>query len=75
MRIWFIGPWVNNCVGHKNHKLFVVFLIWGVTGILYAIGMFGLKIIWMLNNLSVWETNKTYYYITQLCMLQNSMSH
>ena len=30
-------PWINNCVGNDNHKLFVLFLFWGVLGISYAV--------------------------------------
>ena len=37
-------PWVNNCVGNDNHKLFVVFLFWGVTGILYGLFLLVLRL-------------------------------
>ena len=26
--------WIDNCVGVKNHKLFIVFLLYGVTFIM-----------------------------------------
>jgi len=30
-------PWINNCVGHKNHKNFLLFLIYASIGIFYAL--------------------------------------
>jgi len=30
-------PWINNCVGHKNHKYFLLFLIYASTGIAYVL--------------------------------------
>ena len=29
-------PWINNCVGHKNHKRFTLFLFFVVIGCSYA---------------------------------------
>jgi len=31
-------PWVGNCVGHKNHKLFLNFLFNAVCGLLIVAG-------------------------------------
>lgn len=33
-------PWVGNCVGHKNHKFFLLFLIWSTVGLSYELLMF-----------------------------------
>lgn len=30
-------PWINNCVGHKNHKYFLLFLIYATVGITYCL--------------------------------------
>jgi len=30
-------PWINNCVGHKNHKYFLLFLIYATLGISYLL--------------------------------------
>jgi palmitoyltransferase len=32
-------PWINNCVGHKNHKFFLLFLIYATLGISYVLGL------------------------------------
>lgn len=33
-------PWVGNCVGHKNHKFFLLFLGWATIGLVYELSMF-----------------------------------
>jgi hypothetical protein len=33
-------PWVGNCVGHKNHKYFLLFLIYSTIGLSYELIMF-----------------------------------
>lgn len=30
-------PWVNNCVGHNNHKMFILFLLYASTGLAYVV--------------------------------------
>lgn len=30
-------PWVNNCVGHNNHKYFILFVTYATIGMGYAI--------------------------------------
>lgn len=32
-------PWVGNCVGHKNHKYFLLFLIYATLGLIYELIM------------------------------------
>lgn len=33
-------PWVGNCVGHKNHKFFLLFLLYSTIGLSYELCMF-----------------------------------
>lgn len=46
-------PWINNCVGNENHKLFFVFLFWGIFGIGYTMLVFACKIVLMFYSIYV----------------------
>jgi palmitoyltransferase len=35
------SPWINNCVGHRNHTTFVKFLFFAVVGCLHALLILG----------------------------------
>ena len=53
-------PWINNCVGYNNHKLFVTFLFWGATGIIYTIIAYLVKILLMFYSIISENPNPEY---------------
>lgn len=51
-------PWINNCVGHHNHKYFVSFLFFAICGSLQS---FGLLILTVYKLFIVVSNNFIYY--------------
>lgn len=48
-------PWVGNCIGHKNHKYFIQFLVYTTFGNIYATCFMGLYSLDMDNIEAPWE--------------------
>ena len=58
-------PWINNCVGHFNHRYFVLFLTWLGLGCLY-VSMFSVPILF---NSSKLKSSNEFNFISVLCLV------
>uniref|UniRef100_A0A0E0CA77 S-acyltransferase n=1 Tax=Oryza meridionalis TaxID=40149 RepID=A0A0E0CA77_9ORYZ len=39
--------WINNCVGHENYKIFLVFVLYAVIASLYSLYHEGVRAMWL----------------------------
>ena len=56
-------PWINNCVGHYNHRYFVLFLTWLMFGCIF-VSIFSLPILF----LSKLKKSDEFNFISVLCL-------
>ena len=57
-------PWINNCVGHFNHRYFILFLTWLLLGCLY-VSSFSAPILFYSPNL---KKSKQFSFVWILCL-------
>ena len=59
-------PWINNCVGHYNHRYFVLFLTWLMLGCLY-VSIFSVPLLFM-SSTRLKKSNE-FNFVSVLCLV------
>jgi hypothetical protein len=59
-------PWINNCVGHYNHRYFVLFLTWLLLGCIY-VSIFSLPILFSAS--TKLKKSHEFSFVSVLCLV------
>jgi len=59
-------PWINNCVGHYNHRYFVLFLTWLMLGCIY-VSIFSLPILF--SSSTKLKKSHEFSFVSILCLV------
>lgn len=66
-------PWISNCVGHRNHHYFILFLVYVFVGTLYSSVLLILPFQLTLSDSLAWTLNRSETFIIASFMLSISV--